>query len=119
MANDGQHRPQIKRSYQELLADDHVALLSAQQQLLYASNRHAMLLNFLAMTGKDGAIRHVDAYAFIDFIDGHILSGKTAGCPISCVQPTLYFEAPACLSISRQAQCNGARWLVRNQSRPL
>ena len=49
-----------KEQYQELLAD-HVTRLSAQQQLLYASNRHAILLIFQAMdaAGKDGAIRHV------------------------------------------------------------
>ena len=46
--------------YQELLAE-HVAALSAQQQLLYASNSHAVLLIFQAMdaAGKDGVIRHV------------------------------------------------------------
>ena len=40
---------------------DHVGRLSAQQQLLYASNRHAILLIFQAMdaAGKDGAIRRV------------------------------------------------------------
>ncbi len=39
----------------------HVERLSDQQQLLYASNRHAVLLIFQAMdaAGKDGAIRHV------------------------------------------------------------
>ncbi len=49
-----------KQEYQELLAD-HVAQLSEQQQLLYASNRFAILLTFQAMdaAGKDGAIRHV------------------------------------------------------------
>jgi PPK2 family polyphosphate:nucleotide phosphotransferase len=49
-----------KEQYQEMLTD-HVACLSAQQQLLYASNRHAILLIFQAMdaAGKDGAIRHV------------------------------------------------------------
>jgi PPK2 family polyphosphate:nucleotide phosphotransferase len=49
-----------KEQYHELLAD-HVARLSAQQQLLYAANRHAILLVFQAMdaAGKDGAIRHV------------------------------------------------------------
>jgi len=49
-----------KEQYQELLAD-HVARLSSQQQLLYASNRYAILLVFQAMdaAGKDGAIRHV------------------------------------------------------------
>ena len=34
-----------KEHYQELLRD-HVAQLSSQQQLLYASNRHAILLIF-------------------------------------------------------------------------
>jgi PPK2 family polyphosphate:nucleotide phosphotransferase len=49
-----------KEHYQELLAD-HVAQLSAQQQLFYAADRHAVLLVFQAMdaAGKDGAIRHV------------------------------------------------------------
>lgn len=49
-----------KEQYQGILTD-HVARLSSQQQLLYASNRHAILLIFQAMdaAGKDGAIRHV------------------------------------------------------------
>ena len=49
-----------KEQYQKLL-EEHVAQLSSQQQLLYASNRHAVLLIFQAMdaAGKDGAIRHV------------------------------------------------------------
>jgi PPK2 family polyphosphate:nucleotide phosphotransferase len=49
-----------KEHYQEFLRD-HVARLSSQQQLLYASNRHAVLLIFQAMdaAGKDGAIKHV------------------------------------------------------------
>ena len=49
-----------KKQYKTLL-EDHVAQLSAQQQLLYADNRHAILLIFQAMdaAGKDGAIRHV------------------------------------------------------------
>jgi len=49
-----------KVQYQKLL-EEHVAELSSQQQLLYASNRHAVLLIFQAMdaAGKDGAIRHV------------------------------------------------------------
>jgi PPK2 family polyphosphate:nucleotide phosphotransferase len=49
-----------KDQYKKLL-DDHVAQLSSQQQLLYADNRHAVLLIFQAMdaAGKDGAIRHV------------------------------------------------------------
>jgi polyphosphate kinase 2 (PPK2 family) len=46
--------------YQDLL-EEHVAKLSEQQQLLYASNQHAILLIFQAMdaAGKDGAIQHV------------------------------------------------------------
>jgi PPK2 family polyphosphate:nucleotide phosphotransferase len=49
-----------KKHYQELLRA-HVGRLSALQQLLYASNAHAILLIFQAMdaAGKDGAIRHV------------------------------------------------------------
>jgi PPK2 family polyphosphate:nucleotide phosphotransferase len=49
-----------KEQYHELLAE-HVAQLSGQQQLLYASNRYAILLIFQAMdaAGKDGAIKHV------------------------------------------------------------
>jgi PPK2 family polyphosphate:nucleotide phosphotransferase len=49
-----------KERYRELLAE-HVTQLAAQQQLLYASNRYAVLLIFQAMdaAGKDGAIKHV------------------------------------------------------------
>jgi PPK2 family polyphosphate:nucleotide phosphotransferase len=49
-----------KKHYQKVLSD-HVAQLSSLQQLLYASNRYALLLIFQAMdaAGKDGAIRHV------------------------------------------------------------
>ena len=49
-----------KKHYQNLLGE-HVAQLSSLQQLLYASNRYALLLIFQAMdaAGKDGAIRHV------------------------------------------------------------
>jgi PPK2 family polyphosphate:nucleotide phosphotransferase len=55
--------PPVYRStveYKGLLAQ-HVAQLSALQQLHYASNRYAVLLIFQAMdaAGKDGAIRHV------------------------------------------------------------
>jgi len=51
---------QSKADYRELLSDQ-VSQLSAQQQLLYASNCHAILLIFQAMdaAGKDGVIRHV------------------------------------------------------------
>jgi PPK2 family polyphosphate:nucleotide phosphotransferase len=49
-----------KNEYQELMGE-HVARLSSLQQLLYASDRHALLLIFQGMdsAGKDGAIRHV------------------------------------------------------------
>jgi PPK2 family polyphosphate:nucleotide phosphotransferase len=49
-----------KEQYQTFLAE-HVAQLSSQQQLLYASDRYAVLLIFQAMdaAGKDGAIKHV------------------------------------------------------------
>jgi polyphosphate kinase 2 (PPK2 family) len=49
-----------KEQYQELLRE-HVERLSSLQQLLYASNRYALLLIFqgLDAAGKDGAIRHV------------------------------------------------------------
>src|ERR1700732_75246 len=49
-----------KKHYQKLLGEP-VAQLSALQQLLYASDRYAVLLIFQAMdaAGKDGAIKHV------------------------------------------------------------
>jgi PPK2 family polyphosphate:nucleotide phosphotransferase len=49
-----------KQHYQRILTE-HVAQLSSLQQLLYASNRYAVLLIFQAMdaAGKDGAIKHV------------------------------------------------------------
>ena len=49
-----------KKHYQKLLGD-HIDELSSLQQLLYASDRYALLLIFQAMdaAGKDGAIKHV------------------------------------------------------------
>ncbi|HEY4927396.1 MAG TPA: ADP-polyphosphate phosphotransferase [Roseiarcus sp.] len=49
-----------KDDYQTML-HEHVKQLSALQQLLYASDRYALLLIFQAMdaAGKDGAIKHV------------------------------------------------------------
>jgi polyphosphate kinase 2 (PPK2 family) len=49
-----------KHQYKKML-EQHIAQLSAQQQLHYASNRYAILLIFQAMdaAGKDGAIKHV------------------------------------------------------------
>ena len=51
---------ELKEHYHKLLAE-HITQLSSLQQLLYASNRHAVLLIFQAMdaAGKDGAIKHV------------------------------------------------------------
>ena len=45
----------------ELILEKHVAQLSSQQRLHYASHRYALLIIFQAMdaAGKDGAIRHV------------------------------------------------------------
>jgi len=49
-----------KENYKAVL-ETHIKELSAQQSLLYAGNRHALLLIFQAMdaAGKDGAIKHV------------------------------------------------------------
>ena len=49
-----------KKAYRKLL-QEHVEQLSGYQELLYASNSHALLLIFQAMdaAGKDGAIKHV------------------------------------------------------------
>ncbi len=49
-----------KKHYHQLLKD-HIARLNERQQILYASNRYAVLLIFQAMdaAGKDGAIKHV------------------------------------------------------------
>ena len=49
-----------KEQYKALL-QEHVEQLSTQQELLYGSDRHAILLIFQAMdaAGKDGAISHV------------------------------------------------------------
>jgi PPK2 family polyphosphate:nucleotide phosphotransferase len=49
-----------KKHYHKLLGE-HIGQLSSLQQLLYASNRYAVLLIFQAMdaAGKDGVIKHV------------------------------------------------------------
>ena len=51
---------ETRRQFKELLAE-HVTRLSELQELLYASNQHALLIIFQAMdaAGKDGAIKHV------------------------------------------------------------
>jgi PPK2 family polyphosphate:nucleotide phosphotransferase len=48
------------KNYKEVLSE-HVATMSAEQELLYASDRHALLIIFQAMdaAGKDGVIAHV------------------------------------------------------------
>ena len=49
-----------KKDYARIL-EEHVGKLCTRQSLLYADNRHALLLIFQAMdaAGKDGAIKHV------------------------------------------------------------
>jgi PPK2 family polyphosphate:nucleotide phosphotransferase len=49
------------REQYRVMLNDHVARLSALQEVHYAANRHALLLIFQAMdaAGKDGAIKHV------------------------------------------------------------
>jgi polyphosphate kinase 2 (PPK2 family) len=49
-----------KAQYEEIL-EQHVEQLDAMQQLLYSTNRYALLIIFQGMdaAGKDGAIRHV------------------------------------------------------------
>jgi PPK2 family polyphosphate:nucleotide phosphotransferase len=62
----GKWRTKVKPVYESpsgyrKILERHVTRLSDLQQLLYATNRHAILLIFQAMdaAGKDGAIRHV------------------------------------------------------------
>ena len=62
----GKHPTKVKRYYKsqddyEDMLRDHVGRMDKLQQLLYASNSHAVLLIFQAMdaAGKDGVIRHV------------------------------------------------------------
>jgi len=62
----GKHPTKVKRYYRskgdyEDMLRDHVGRMDKLQQLLYASNSHAVLLIFQAMdaAGKDGVIRHV------------------------------------------------------------
>ena len=49
-----------KEEYQQILIE-HTQELSAQQNMLYASNRYSLLLIFQGMdaAGKDGAVKHV------------------------------------------------------------
>ena len=59
-ATQGKPLCKSKKGYDKALQDQ-IEQLSEQQRLLYASDRHALLLIFQAMdtAGKDGAIRHV------------------------------------------------------------
>jgi PPK2 family polyphosphate:nucleotide phosphotransferase len=55
-------RPYYKsKQHYEALLGEHISELSSLQNLLYANDRHAVLLIFQAMdaAGKDGAIKHV------------------------------------------------------------
>ena len=49
------------KDHYKAILETHIRELSEQQSLLYADNRHALLLIFQAMdaAGKDGAIKHV------------------------------------------------------------
>ena len=60
MADAGEPVYKSKEEYKTLL-EEHVEKLSSLQQMLYASDRYAILLIFQAMdaAGKDGAIKHV------------------------------------------------------------
>lgn len=53
--------PRGSRQDREFILNEHVQRLSAQQELLYASDRHALLLIFQGMdaAGKDSAIKHI------------------------------------------------------------
>ena len=89
---------QSKAQYEEILAE-HVAQLSALQQLLYASSRHAVLLIFQAMdaAGKDGAIRHV-------------MSGvNPQGCQVFSFKHPSAERAGARLSLAHDPRAAGAR----------
>jgi PPK2 family polyphosphate:nucleotide phosphotransferase len=62
----GKHPTKVRRYYKskddyEDVLRDHVGQMDKLQQLLYASNQHALLLIFQAMdaAGKDSVIRHV------------------------------------------------------------
>ena len=66
-----------KKQYHKML-EDHVAQLSSQQQLLYASNRYAVLLIFQAMdaAGKDGSIKHVMSGGHLEKYPGQIRANQ-------------------------------------------
>ncbi len=87
-----------KKDYQKELAK-HVAKLSEQQELLYASNRYAVLLIFQAMdaAGKDGAIKHV-------------MSGvNPQGCQVFSFKHPSAAGTGARLSLAHHARPAGAR----------
>ena len=81
-----------KKAYRKLL-EDQVERLSDQQRLLYASNRHALLVIFQAMdtAGKDSAIRHV-------------MSGvNPQGCQV------FSFQHPSAKELQHDSLCGSAR----------
>ena len=81
----------------ESLFQQHIDEMSALQDLLYASNRYALLLIFQAMdaAGKDGAIKHV-------------MSGvNPQGCQVYS------FKHPARRNCSTTS-CGAARFAYRN-----
>jgi hypothetical protein len=85
-----------QQHYQELLAE-HVDRMSTQQQLLYASNAHSILLIFQAMdaAGKDGAIRHV-------------MSGvNPQGCQVSSFKHPSAAEASGVIATDRSTRWSG------------
>ena len=87
-----------KEQYKKLL-EEHVAQLSSQQQLLYASNRYAVLLIFQAMdaAGKDGAIKHV-------------MSGvNPQGCQVFSFKHPSADRTAARFSLAHHARSAGAR----------
>ena len=87
-----------KDQYKKLL-EEHVSQLSSQQQLLYASNRYAVLLIFQAMdaAGKDGAIQHV-------------MSGvNPQGCQVFSLQTSQRRRIGTRLSLAHHARSAGTR----------
>ena len=87
-----------KKHYHESLVE-HVAQLSALQQLLYASNSYAVLMIFQGMdaAGKDGAIRHV-------------MSGvNPQGCQVFSFKHPSAARAAARLSLAHHTRSAGTR----------
>jgi polyphosphate kinase 2 (PPK2 family) len=79
-----------KEHYRELLGE-HVAQLSSQQQLLWASNTYAVLLIFQGMdaAGKDGAIKHV-----MSGVNLRAAKSSASNIPVSLNCSTIFSGAP-------------------------